>query len=200
MTTTYVVVTAAAFAQLYEQMPGPRVDIRALYECQREPLLVYFVRRTVDTEVALDLWAETFAQAAAGARRHRGASQEEAAAWLFGIARRQLALYYRRGYAERRALDRLGLERPRVDEAVEAEIAERAGLDAVRREIAQALATLSKEVRETLVLRVVEDLSYPQVAAQLAISEPAARARVSRGLRALGELLDSTAMMEAIRR
>ena len=43
--------------------------------------------------------AETFAHAAAGRGRFRGSTDEERAAWLYGIARRQLALYYRRGSA-----------------------------------------------------------------------------------------------------
>ena len=54
--------------------------------------------------------------------RHRdallGATEDEAAPWLFGIARNQLARYYRRGTIERRALRRLQLERPAVDEAL----------------------------------------------------------------------------------
>jgi DNA-directed RNA polymerase specialized sigma24 family protein len=91
-----------------------RLDIGALYARHRDELLAFFVRRTSDTEVALDLWGETFAQALAGRGRYRGRSEEEAGAWLFGIARRQLARYYRRGSAERRAMTRLGIERPAI--------------------------------------------------------------------------------------
>jgi RNA polymerase sigma-70 factor (ECF subfamily) len=39
-------------------------------------------------------------------------------------------------------------------------------------------------------LRVVDELPYPDVAARLGISEQAARARVSRALRALAGALD----------
>jgi hypothetical protein len=35
----------------------------ALYEREARPVLVFFARRTLDGEVALDLTAETFAQA-----------------------------------------------------------------------------------------------------------------------------------------
>lgn len=170
------------------------LDISALYRQQREALLVFFVRRTTDTELALDLWAETFAQALAGRRRYRGRSDDEAAAWLYGIARRQLARYYRRGYAERRAMRRLRIERPAAGELVEAEIVRRAGLSELRRELAAAMAALSDETRLALQLRVIDELSYADVARRLRISEPAARARVSRGLRALGQILDNDAL------
>ena len=39
-------------------------------------------------------------------------------------------------------------------------------------------------------LRVVDELGYPAIATRLGISEQAARARVSRGLRALAGALD----------
>ena len=48
-----------------------------------------------------------------------------------------------------------------------------------------ALAELGPEQREAVRLRVVDELGYPAVAARLGVSEQTARARVSRGLRAL---------------
>jgi RNA polymerase sigma factor (sigma-70 family) len=173
------------------------LDVEALYARHRDALLGFLVRRTADGEVALDLWAETFAQALAGRHRYRGSTEEEAAAWLFGIARNQLARYYRRGTIEQRALRRLQLERPPVDEALVAEIERRAGMDAMRRELAAALATLSEPVRSAVQLRVVDELPYVDLAARLRISEQAARARVSRGLAALADVLDAHAIREA---
>ena len=173
------------------------LDVEVLYARHRDGLLSFFVRRTADVEAALDLWAETFAQAMAGRHRYRGGSEDEAAAWLYGIARHQLARYYRRGTIERRALRRLQLERPPVDEALAAEIERRAGMDAMRRELAAALATLSEPVRRAVELRVVDELAYVDLAARLEISEQAARARVSRGLTALADVLDAHAIKEA---
>ncbi len=49
---------------------------------------------------------------------------------------------------------------------------------------------LTDEHREALQLRVVEQLPYDDIAERLAITEPAARARVSRGLRTIGRALD----------
>lgn len=175
------------------------LDIAALYALHREGLLAFFVRRTTDTDVALDLWAETFAQAVRSGRGYRGTTDEEAAGWLYAIAQRQLARYYRRGYAERRALDRLGIERPPADELVEAEIVRRAGLTELRRELSAAVATLNDDTRAAIELRVIDELPYADVAARLSITETAARARVSRGLRALAQMLDLDAVTEATR-
>ena len=179
-------------------MAWPRIELEALYGAHGEALLLFLTRRTADPQVALDLWAETFAHAAAGLTRYRGGGEAEAAAWLYGIARRRLALYYRRGEAERRALERLKLERPPADRELLAEIGRRAGLVAVRSELAAALAQLSPAVREAVQMRVVDELSYPDVARRLAITEQAARARVSRGLSALAGLLDRPTIENAV--
>lgn len=172
------------------------VDIDALYAEHGDPLLRWFARRTADPQTALDLWSETFAQAVSSQRRCRASTDDERAGWLWGIARRQLARYLRRGYAEQRAVRRIGLERPPADPPLLAAIERRAGLDAVRAELAHALSTLGDDTRRAVELRVVDDLPYPEVARLLAISEPAARARVSRGLNALGRLLDRQALLE----
>lgn len=177
----------------------PRLDISELYATHREPLLVFFVRRTADVQIAVDLWSETFAQAVASQRRYRGSTEEEATAWLYTIARRQLTRYYRKGAAERGALRRLGVERPEAGPELEAEIVRLSGLQDIRRELREAVAALSAETREAVQLRVLDELSYPEVAERLDISEQAARARVSRGLRTLGDLLDRTAALEAMR-
>ncbi|MFA4927002.1 MAG: sigma factor, partial [Patulibacter sp.] len=91
------------------------LDIDALYRRHGDDLLKWFGRRTVDAQIALDLWAETFAQAVAAQHRCRAKDDEARAAWLWGIAHRQLARYLRRGYAEQRAVRRIGLERPPAD-------------------------------------------------------------------------------------
>jgi RNA polymerase sigma factor (sigma-70 family) len=173
------------------------LDVDALYAQHHDGLLLYLARRTADAEVALDIWSETFAQAVAGQKRFRGTTEAEAAGWLYGIAKRQLALYFRRGHAERRAMERLGLERPPADQELLAEIGRRAQLDVLRRELSVALASLSEPVRCAVRLRVVEELPYEEVARSLSITEQAARARVSRGLSALAAVLDESMIEEA---
>jgi RNA polymerase sigma factor (sigma-70 family) len=164
-----------------------------LYRTTAQDLVVFFARRTYDAEVAADLMAETFANAFLGRRRFRGSTEHEARAWLFGIARRRLAMYVRRGKAERRALRRLGLERPQLVEGEYALIEELAGLDAMRETLAEQVGMLAPAQRSALELRVVRGLPYSDVADRLGISEPAARARVSRALRAVASALDGMA-------
>lgn len=174
------------------------IAVDVLYTRHGDELLVFLARRTADPEIALDLWAETFAQAVASHRRLRGRTDEEALAWLYGIARRQLAHYYRRGTIEQRALGRLRLERPPAGPQVLAEIERRAGLRELRGALAAALAELSPGVRDAVALRVVDELSYRDVALRLGVAEPAARARVSRGLAALSDLLDEPTIHKAM--
>src|SRR4051812_11059408 len=80
------------------------------YRRYADRMLGYFVRRTHDAELAADLTAETFAAALTSRRRYR-ADAGNASAWLFGIASKKLIDAQRRGYAERRAQRRLGMER-----------------------------------------------------------------------------------------
>jgi RNA polymerase sigma factor (sigma-70 family) len=162
----------------------------ALYRREAQTVLVFVARRTLDPELALDLTAETFAQAFRGRRVFRGSTEMEERAWLFTIARRQISRYHRRGTVERRALDALGAQMPEVHEDDLREIEEAAGLDALRATLGDELARLNDGQRAALQLRVVEERSYPEVADALGVSEQTARARVSRGLRALARALE----------
>ena len=161
------------------------LDHDALFDRHAEELLGFFARRTLDPQASLDLVGETFAAAWAGRQRFRGDGDEAARAWLFGIARNLLGGYLRRGYAERRALGRLGVEAVALSEESFARIEERAGGAALRAALAAELECLSAGQRDALVLRVVEELPYDVVAKRLGVTEATARARVSRALRAL---------------
>ena len=167
-----------------------KIDIDALYGRHQAALLRWFARRTADPQVALDLWAETFAQAVRSARRFRGATPDDEAAWLYTIARHQLASYLRKGYAEQRAVRRLGIEREPASDALLRDVEARAGLPALRSELRDALAELSEDTRTAVALRVVEEHPYREVAKRLGISEVAARARISRVLQTLAAHLD----------
>jgi RNA polymerase sigma-70 factor (ECF subfamily) len=151
-------------------------------------VLAYFRRRTGDTELAADLTAETFAAALAGRRRfapERGA----AAAWLYGIARRQLVTLQRRGHVERRARRRMGMARIELTD----EMLERveAITDAERARVDVAFAALPEDQRVALRARVLDDRDYDEIAAAHDVSAPTVRQRVSRGLAALRTRLRS---------
>jgi len=159
------------------------------YRERYEAIVAYFARRVFDPEIALDLTAETFAQAYISRKRFRGHTAPEAEAWLYRIAQSKLSRYHRRGRLERRALSRLQIELPAVTAAQAAEVRDLGDLVGLRALVEAGMGQLSAEQRDALRLRVVEDLPYVEVARRLRISEAAARARVSRALTALTNAL-----------
>jgi RNA polymerase sigma factor (sigma-70 family) len=177
-------------------MPLDADAISRLYEAHAEGMLGFFMRRTYEPEAAVDLLAETFAQAFEDRRRFRGSGEQEQLAWLYAIARHRAADFHRRGRVERRVLDRLGFERrPLSDEEYE-RVEELAGLQTLRRALAIGVEGLAVEQREALRLRVLEERSYAEVAQTLGVSEQTARARVSRALRAMRALPALSAALE----
>jgi RNA polymerase sigma-70 factor (ECF subfamily) len=171
----------------------------SMYAREADVVLLFLARRTFDAGVAAELMAETFALAFSSWSRLRGRSEEEVRAWLFTVARRQVSRYLRRARVERRAVQRLGIRVPPMQEDDVALIEERAGLGQLRAALGVELARLSAEQREALQLRVVEDRSYEEVATMLGVSPQAARARVSRGLRALAGALEPYRVEEQLR-
>jgi RNA polymerase sigma-70 factor (ECF subfamily) len=159
------------------------------YRANISGLLAYFVQRTLDSQLSVDLAAETFAQAFASRRTFRGTTELASSAWLFAIARRQLARYYDEGVVKRKLSRRLVGGVPMASDA-DVDLIERiAGLEGVRGVLRESLGKLEPVQRQALWLRVVEEQPYTTVAQRLGISEPAARKRVSRALRTLSELL-----------
>jgi RNA polymerase sigma-70 factor (ECF subfamily) len=171
-------------------VPLDHYDISRLYRRHARAMTAFFARRTYDPEAAVDLLAETFAVAFEDRDSFRGEGDEAAIAWIYGIARHQLSGFYRRGSVERRAMAKLGVERRELTDPEYERIEELAGVAQTRRQVATALGQLPSEHAFALRLRVVDELGYNEVAAALGISEQAARARVSRGLRALAQDLD----------
>jgi RNA polymerase sigma-70 factor (ECF subfamily) len=160
------------------------------YAQLHEQVLSFFARRTLDPETAFDLMAETFVAAYAALPEFRGATDDEAHAWLWAIARNQLYRWKERGTVERRCLAQLGVELPAMSPAEFERIEELAALDRIRCEVRGALDALGNGQRDAIRLRIIEERPYPAVAEQLGVSEQVARARVSRGLRELAQILE----------
>ena len=155
---------------------------RELYERYAEAVHGYFVRRTGSRAAALDLTAETFAQAWLVRARFRDEAGGSAAPWIYGIARNVLLMSIRRGAIERRATERLGL-REQLDrpQYVEDRVPDGGWADGAD----ELLDTLPADQREAVRLRVVEDMEYADIAQALGTTPGAARVRVHRGLTAL---------------
>lgn len=155
------------------------------YRANYDAILSFIVRRVFDPEVAFDLLSETFAKALERRWQFRGTTREQEQAWLYAIARTELLHYWRSGNTERAALQRFSISSPTLTEAESDRIEAMAGLTAIAGELGGALSALPEEQRNAVELRVVRERTYAELASELGISEPAARARVSRGLRAL---------------
>lgn len=166
-------------------------EVAELYDRHAEAILAFLVRRTWDPETAVDILAETFALALEGRHRFRGCDRDAAGAWLYGIARHELADHFRRDGAQRRALARLGIERRPLTDSEYERIEELAGSSELRGRVAEELGVLPLDQREAVRLRVVEEQGYETLARTLDISQDTARARVSRGLQALRAAIDA---------
>jgi RNA polymerase sigma-70 factor (ECF subfamily) len=142
----------------------------------------------LDPEVAADLLAETFAVAYERRRRFRDIGRP-GGAWLYGIAAKELSHWFRRQEVERRAVRRLGVQVPPLDDESIARIEALADIDQHREALAAALDQISGGEREAVQLRVVDELGYAEIATRLDCTEGAARRRVHRGLARLNNLM-----------
>ncbi len=166
---------------------------REFYERYAVWVRAWFQRETGSETAALDLTAETFAEAWHGSRRFRDMAGGSGAPWLFGIARNLLRQYHKHNRIETAARARLGLpaafaeseEFERVDERMEAA--------RLRPALQDAVGALPAEQRRALELRVVQQLSYDEVAGRLGCSQNAARLKVSRALKALTATMQGVA-------
>jgi RNA polymerase sigma factor (sigma-70 family) len=163
---------------------------RALYDRYGERVHRFFTRRTGDAEVALELTAETFAQAWVSRKKFRDLAAGSAAPWLFTIARRVLLASVARQRVERTMLERLRVDwRPGQQAGVEPS---EHWLDGLEAELAIAVAELPGGQRRAVELRVINGLPYDEIADRLSCSPTAARVRVSRGLAQLRARLEGS--------
>jgi RNA polymerase sigma-70 factor (ECF subfamily) len=169
----------------------------AFYDVYAERILLFLVRRVLDVDTAFDLLSETFATALERRHQFRGSTAEEEQGWLYSIARSELSHFWRDGRVERTALARLGVGVPALSDPEIERIEQLAGINDLVPALHDAMASLPEDQRRAVELRVVEEHGYSEVATILGVSEQTARARVSRGLRALAQRLPkSRAMIE----
>jgi len=152
-----------------------------------DAVLAFFLKRVGDRELAADLTAETFAAALIAVPTYEP-ELSPALAWLFMIAQRRLVDSLRRGRVEDHARRTLGLEPMLLTDRELERVEERA--EAARHGDALAmLEQLSKEHREAVQGRVLDEESYAELAQRLRCSEAVVRQRVHRGLSQLRDRL-----------
>lgn len=167
-------------------------QLTALYDRHAREILAFLVKRTSDPDAAVDILAETFAAAFEDRERFEHRDERSTRAWLYAIARHQLADHFRAESARGRALARLGVERRVLTDIEYERIEELADTEELRGVIADQITQLPEDQRQAVRLRLIDDEPYAQIAARLGISQENARARVSRGLRALRAALPAS--------
>ena len=171
-----------------ELLTAARTDpqaFREFYERYAVWMRAWFQRQTRSETAALDLTAETFAQAWRSVKRFRDEADGSGAPWLFGIARNLLRQYHKHNRIETQARERLGLPLAFAESEEYERVDDRIAASSLGPALHTAVSGLPSEQRAALELRVVQQLTYDEVSAKLGCSQNAARLRVSRALRTL---------------
>ena len=171
-------------AELLERSSHDPGAFRELYERYAERIHAFHRSRTGEPDAALDLTAETFAQAWENRRSFADQRGGSCGSWLFGIARNLLLRSVRDGRLAREASRRLHLNLRDTQVVPGPEWTD--GLDAtLEAALVSALDGLPPAQYQAVTRRVLGDESYDGIARELDCTPGAARVRVSRGLSAL---------------
>ena len=139
------------------------------------PRVYRYARARVGTDQdAEDVTTATFIEALTGLAGYQ--EQGRFGAWLFTIAHRQV-LAHRRRLPQHEDVDALRLASPEVDPAT------------ARDSLARALARLSDDRRDALLLRFYGDLKVAEIAAVMDKGESAVKMLLHRGLAQLRDIL-----------
>lgn len=145
-----------------------------------------YVARRLGVNVADDVAAETFL--AAFHNRHRfDAERGDHRAWLYGIATNLIRRHKRHEARTYRALARM--HECSVASGHEDSVIRRIGAASVRKPLAQALAALSADERDVLLLVAIAELTYDQVSIALGLSYGTVCSRLHRAKRKVRQAL-----------
>jgi RNA polymerase sigma factor (sigma-70 family) len=146
-----------------------------LYDRHAKEIHRYIARR-LGPDVGDDLMAETFLRAFR--QRDRYDSRfSDARPWLYGIATNLISRHRRSEVRFFKAIAKTGVD-PAVESALET-VADRLSAQAMRRQLAAALARLNVGERDVLVLLAV-GLSYKEVALALNVTTGTVSSRMNR--------------------
>jgi len=153
------------------------------------PYIQRYVVRRLGQDAADDIVAETFLLAFRQ-RDSYDQARSDARPWLYGIATNLIGHHRRAEIRLYRALARTGADP--VTESFTDRIDDRVSASTASRRLATALARLSAELRDTLLLVAWGDLSYEETATALGVPVGTVRSRISRARSALRRSLGDT--------
>ena len=175
--------------ELVETVTAAKAGDRKAFEqlvratCAETYTLAY--RLTGNGEDAHDVMQEAYLRAWKGLKRYRG--DAAFTTWLYRITANCASTHLARRSRDRH--ESLGEDDVVPDERPEADPQSRLGAADDRERLQVALQSLPSEMRAVVVLRDVYDLPHEAIAAELGISEGAAKVRLHRARRKLRERL-----------
>jgi RNA polymerase sigma factor (sigma-70 family) len=151
------------------------------------PHIQRYVVRRLGPDPADDIVAETFLQAFRQRDRYDQA-RPDARPWLYGIATNLIGHHRRSEIRQYRALARTGADP--VTESFTERVDNRISASTDSKSLAAALAAMSRELRDTLLLTAWGELTYEEVATALGVPVGTVRSRLSRARAKLRKTLE----------
>lgn len=164
---------------------GDRAAFEALVRATSAETYTLAYRLLGNEEDARDVVQETYLRAYKGIERFRGESQFST--WLYRITANCAATYL--GRRTRHRHEELSDETPVADTSPDRDPQGLAMASNLRDRLSEALEQLPPRLKAVIVLRDVYDLPHEAIAAELGISESAAKVRLHRARRRLREQL-----------
>jgi len=164
---------------------GDRKAFDALVQATYAHAYTLAIRLTGNEEDARDVVQDAYLRAYKGLKRFRGDSSFST--WLYRITANCASTQL--GRRNRHRHEDLDEEAPLADERAETDPELRASAESDRERVSAALRALPPRLRAVVVLRDVYDLPHEAIAAELGISEAAAKVRLHRARRKLRERL-----------
>jgi len=166
-------------AAIIERSASDPEAFAILYDRHAATLHRYVARR-IGEGAADDVVADTFLCAFRKRARFDPDATPDARPWLYGIAANLIGKHTRSEVRMLRAYARTGADPVLTPQATFDDVSGRADSATANRDLARALATLTKADREVLLLIAWADLSYAEVAAALGIPVGTVRSRLNR--------------------
>jgi RNA polymerase sigma-70 factor (ECF subfamily) len=181
----------ASFLQRIQRFD--RQALAEVYDAFSPGLYRYALRLLGDADLAEECVAETFSRLLAGLRNGKGPDRY-LQAYLYRIAHNWITDTYRRSPPPALPLD------PELAAGAELEPHQEVGERLERERIRAALALLTPEQRQVIVLKYLEDLPHEEIARVLDRPVGAIKALQHRGLAALRRLLDRENTQPSLKR
>jgi RNA polymerase sigma factor (sigma-70 family) len=154
-------------------------DIKKLYQLYSKDIFKYLASLTMNSHVAEDILQSTFLAAIRSLKTFRG--QSSVKTWLIGIARNEYYTYQRKNPS---VLP--------IDEAIDVQDRDVFYYEHIKYSYEDALAEISKlpePLRQIMILRLVNELSFSEIASIVNKSEVYCRVSFYRGKTKLSEVL-----------